>query len=451
MPGAIATPLGSPLVRSLAMAMSLAIALACAIVEPTPACAQRARGAVYVVSIEGSVEPGLAEYVRRAIAEASDAGASALLLEIDTFGGRVDAATEIRDLVLGCDLTSIAFVEGRAWSAGALIALAAERIVMAPGASIGAAETVPKTEKNISALRAEFEATASARGRDPRVAAAMVDVDAGVEGLVEEGKLLTLTAQEARAAGFADFIAGSRGEAIAACGLAGAQVVEVRQEWAERAARFLTEASVSSLLLILGFGGLLVEALTPGWGAAGACGTIALALFFGGRLVAGVAGWESLALFVAGLALLGIEAFVIPGFGVAGIAGVAAILASLALSFQDLNEAGYVLSLSALGTLAVVVVGLRYARRTALVRGLVLRSSESPGEGYTARVDLSPYLGRVGTALTPLRPSGAIAVDGTRLDAVSDGEFVPRGTVVRVIAVGGARVVVRPEEEGRAS
>ncbi len=404
------------------------------------------RTTVYVASMKGAVEPGLASYVRRALREAADARASAILFEVDTFGGRVDAATEIRDLVLDASVPSVAFVKGRAWSAGALVTLAAERIAMAPGASIGAAETVPKSEKEISAFRGEFEATAQARGRDPEVAAAMVDSDVAISGLVDAGKLLTLTAREAMEIGFIDFVAATRAEVLEKCGLAEALVVEVPQNWAERVARFLTEPTVSSILLVIGFLGLLFEVTTPGWGVPGTSGVVALALFFGGRMIAGLAGWEVVGLFILGFVLLLAEVFLIPGFGVAGISGLAAIFASLVLSFRDLREAGLVLSFSLVVSAFVAAVAARYLGGPRGVGRLVLRAREDRREGYTAAQDRRAFVGRVGTALTAMRPSGTILVDGVRLDAVSEGDYVEKGDVIQVVGAEGPRLVVRLHE-----
>src|SRR5690606_29200878 len=158
--------------------------------------AERVEGPVYVIPIEGTIDEGLAAFVERALGEARDGGAVAVLLEINTFGGRVDSATRIKDAVTAMPVPVVAFVTQRAWSAGALIALGARYVAMAPGTSIGAAEPRPADEKTISALRKEFEAAAEARGRDPLVAGAMVDADIEIEGLVEKGQVLTLSAQQ---------------------------------------------------------------------------------------------------------------------------------------------------------------------------------------------------------------------------------------------------------------
>ncbi|NLM95863.1 MAG: hypothetical protein GX165_09895, partial [Firmicutes bacterium] len=213
-----------------------------------------AQGAtVYVIPIEGTIEPGLVEFVKRALNEAKRDGVEGILLEIDTFGGRVDAATELVDLMLDMPMPVIAHVRGRAWSAGALIALAADYLVMAPGSSMGAAEPRPAEEKVISALRAEFESLAERNGRDPQVAAAMVDKDVVIEGLVEKDKILTLSANEAERRGFADFIAAGRQQVLSKYGFDDARVIEPSPNWAENLARFLTDPTVSSLLLSLGF------------------------------------------------------------------------------------------------------------------------------------------------------------------------------------------------------
>lgn len=398
---------------------------------------------VYVVSIEGTIEQGLSSYVKRVVGEAESRMADAILVEVNTFGGRVDAATEIRDYIIGFPGLSIAYVKGRAWSAGALITLAAEKIVMARTASIGAAETIPKEEKQISALRGEFEATAENRGRDPEIAAAMVDADISIEGLVDKGKLLTLTAQRAKDLGFIDAIAASRQEALAEFGLEGAKVVETAQTRAEKLARFLTDPTVSSILLTLGFLGLLFEITTPGWGVPGTVGVLALALFFGGRLVVGLAGWGVIGLFILGFVLLLIEVFVIPGFGITGISGIISIFASLVLSFRNIREASFAISFAMLASFLVVVVLLkRFGRSEALGR-LVLRTSEHTDEGYVATPAREDYVGKRGHTLTSMRPAGAVLIDGERIDAVTEGDFLKEGCEVEVIKVEGPRLVVR--------
>lgn len=402
-----------------------------------------AAGKIQVIPIRGTIEWGLAGFVRRAVHDAENQNATAILLEINTFGGRVDAATEIRDVLLGSGVPVVAFVTERAWSAGALIAMASDHLVMAPGASIGAAEPRPAEEKTISAVRAEFEATAQGRGRDPQVAAAMVDKDISIEGLVAEGKILTLSANKAEAIGFIDFVASNRREVLQRLGYGDQGTYELRATLAERAAGFLTLPGVSSVLLILGFAGLIFEIVTPGFGVPGTVGIISLVLFFGGRMVVGLAGWEVAVLFVLGTILLLTEVFLIPGFGLAGILGLGAIFASIILSYAT-AEAGIVSLSIALGaTVLVVALGWRYIRRSSAWQRLVLSTRIDREGGYTAPTSHPDLVGKIGKAQTPLRPSGIVEIEGQRVDAVTEGGFIAKDTPVQVINVEGNRIVVR--------
>ena len=443
----------------LALVAALAVVLTAAFAPPRAAEAARpgrlpislrpgVRPLVYVVPVRGVIELGLAAFVERSVQEAQRAGADAILVDLNTPGGRVDAAEEIRDALLGAGIPTVAFVSQRAQSAGALVALACDVIVMAPGSSIGAAEPIPAEEKIISALRAEFEATAQAKGRDPRLAAAMVDRAVEIPGVVEAGKILTLSDQRALELGFVDAVAADRAAAAAAVGLEGARFVELSPNWAERVARFLTEPTVSSLLLSIGFLGMVYELASGGWGVPGTVGLLSLALFFGARLLTGLAGWEVVILFLVGAALLVVELVAIPGFGVAGVPGLLAIFASLYLSFRDVRAAAYVVGGSLAMTLVVAAFTLRYVRRSRTWSQIVLKTRQWREEGYTAPGDLERWVGRAGRAVSPLRPAGVIEVDGERLDASTEGEFLEPGTPVRVVRAEGLRIVVRALKEG---
>jgi membrane-bound serine protease (ClpP class) len=402
-----------------------------------------AQGAtVYVIPIEGTIEPGLVEFVKRALNEAKRDGVEGILLEIDTFGGRVDAATELVDLMLDMPMPVIAHVRGRAWSAGALIALAADYLVMAPGSSMGAAEPRPAEEKVISALRAEFESLAERNGRDPQVAAAMVDKDVVIEGLVEKDKILTLSANEAERRGFADFIAAGRQQVLSKYGFDDARVIEPSPNWAENLARFLTDPTVSSLLLSLGFLGLIAEITTPGWGVPGTAGLVALGLFFGGRMVVGLAGIEALIAFLIGVVLLALEVFVIPGFGLAGVAGLLAIFYSIVISFPSPVVAMRVILTSLILTVALGLVLIRRMGRSGVWRRFVLDTSERKEQGYVAPIAKRELLGKKGVVQTTLRPSGIIEVEGERFDALSEGMYIPAGTPIVVTKVEGSRIIV---------
>lgn len=432
----------------------LAFAGATAFPLPWAAAAQPAgqpAGAVWVVPVQGGIDLGLAAFVQRSVREATEAGAALILLEVNTFGGRVDAATEIRDHILNAEVPTAAFVSERAWSAGALIALAAETLWMKPGASMGAAEPVPASEKTVSALRAEFEATAERRGRDPVIAAAMVDAQVEVEGLVNKGEILTLTANRAQEVGYADGVAATRDEVLSALGVSDRPVVVSQLNWAENVSRFLSDATISQLLLTIGLMGLIAEATSPGLGVPGALGVLALALFYGARLVVGLAGWEHVLILVLGLILIALEIFVIPGFGIAGILGLAAVIGSLVTSFGEWQEALRSLGISLVLALVGASIFWRYGRRSGWWGRVVLSARLEPKDNDLPLRDFSGYVGKEGVAVTTLRPFGTVEIDGERIDAVSEGGYVDAGRPVIVRRAENSRVVVREREGGKES
>lgn len=401
---------------------------------------------VYSLPIQGEIEPGLAAFVARGL-NLAERNQGVVLLEINTFGGRVDAATEIKDLLVKAEVPVIAFVSERAWSAGALIALSAPTIAMAPGSSIGAAEPRPLDEKTVSALKAEFEATALRSGRDRRLAAAMVDADVVVEGLTDKGKILTLSAQDALEWGMADLMAATSHEVLTQLGYEDYELVRLTPHWAEHFARFLTNSTVSSLLLTLGFLGLIFEITSPGWGVPGTAGIIALALFFGGRYIVGLVGLEAILLFAVGLVLLFLELLVIPGFGITGVLGIIGIVGSIILAFGDVQAALISLSVAITVSVLAVILLWKRIRQTTFWKRLVLSHSETPQAGYRAPVDLSHLVGKQGKAVTPLRPAGTVVIEGRRYDVVSDGSFIARNSKVEVLLTEGTRVVVREIKE----
>jgi membrane-bound serine protease (ClpP class) len=255
------------------------------------------RPLVYVLPIDGVIDLGLAPFVFRVLNEAAQAGAAAVVLNIDTFGGRVDAAVQIRDALLDSKLRTVAFVDRRAISAGALIALSSQTLAMASGSTIGAAAPVqagapgaaalPVQEKTVSYVRKEFGATAEARRRPQLLAEAMVDADIEVPGVVDKGKLLTLTTDEALKHKVADLRADTLDGLLQQLGLADAELRHPAPHWAEELVRLLTHPILSSLLISIGMVGILFELRTPGFGLAGAVGIGSLALFFYGHWLVG--------------------------------------------------------------------------------------------------------------------------------------------------------------------
>ncbi len=429
------------------------------------ATAQPPRPVVYVMPIEGLIDLGVAPFLARTIREAQEAGAAAVLLDINTFGGRVDAAVAMRDTLVNAPVRTIAFINPRAISAGALIALATETIVMTSGGTIGAATPVvsggsqPQVadEKTISYVRKEFGATAERRGRPPRLAEAMVDADVEIPDVVAKGKLLTLTTSEALTNKVADFTADTLSEALAVAGLRDADIRLSSQTWAETFVRFLTNPVVSSLLMTVGMLGLLVEIRTPGFALPGTVGLLSLALFFWGHWIVQLAGWEELLLVATGVILLALELFVIPGFGVAGIGGIVALAAGLGMTLVGAGATTSVIigafgrvAISILLALAGGLALLRMLPRLPFGRRLVLDAEMGAEQGYTSPPESDRLqLGRTGTALSPLRPAGVAEIEGSRVDVVSDGGFIEAGATIEVTRVDGNRVVVRERSRTR--
>jgi len=428
---------------------------------------------VYVVPIKGVIDLGLSSFVRRVVREAKDKGAQCIILELETFGGRVDAATEIRDTLFESDIKTIAFVNKRAISAGALISLACQSIVMAPGSTIGAATPVtmapgttttqPTDEKTISYVRKEFKATAERNNHPTMLAEAMVDPDVEIEGVIEKGKLLTLTTEEALKLNLAEHKVSKIGEILTLYGLDNARVVRASLTWSESLVRFLTHPLVSGLLLTFGLLGIFFELRMPGWGVSGTIGLVCLALFFGAQYMVGLARWIEPFLFIVGGILLAVEIFVIPGFGITGISGILLIVASLFLALvkhpmprtpvdvSRLVQASYVVGTSLVATFLVASLSFRFMGKIPFLSKLVLFSEEKGEEGYrSAPVEMERFIGREGTTLTMLRPVGKAKFGDMILDVVSEGELIEKGKQIEVIKVEGNRVVVSEvEKEGQ--
>ena len=422
---------------------------------------QQARPVVYVAPVEGIIDLGLVPYLQRILKAAAAEKVAAVILDINTFGGRVDAAVQIRDALLDSPVRTIAFVNKRAISAGALISLAAENIAMARGGTIGAATPVqmgqpgagaqPVEEKTVSYVRKEFRATAESRKRPPLLAEAMVDADVAIPGVIDKGKLLTLTTEEALKLKLADYQAETIEEVLQRAGLAGAELRRDAPNWAENVVRFLTHPIVSSLLMTVAMLGIILELRTPGFGIPGIVGIAGLGLFLWGHWLAQLAGWEEVILAAVGVALLALELLVIPGFGVAGVLGIAALLGALVLSMTGQGSTVQFMAavtgrvmLSVVFALVASFVLLRSMTRLPAGRRLILETDLSAAHGYASAPEReAQWLGKRGVAASVLRPAGIAEIEGARVDVVSDGELIEPGEAIDVIRVDGNRVVVR--------
>jgi membrane-bound serine protease (ClpP class) len=420
-----------------------------------PLEAQATPGVVYRIEIHGTIENGLAPYVARAVRVANEAGASAIYLDLDTPGGRVDAAERIADALRASKVPTYAFVHPRAYSAGALIALATRGIYMSPGAVIGAATPVDgqgtrAPEKYVSAMRGEFRALAEAQGLEPRIAEAMVDENLGVPGLLEPGRLLTLSTSEALRVKFAKAEVADEPALLAAVGQGGATVTTVAINWAEVVVRFLTNPMVAPLLLSIGVLALLAEIKAGAHGLGLLIGFVSLGLFFGSSLILGLAGLEEVILLGLGVIAVGVEVFLLPGFGVAGILGALLIGAAIVLAMLgnfptggDVVQALAVLGASIVITLAIAYAWLRHLPNSRRFPGLIHQDSAQAAEGYVSALPRPDLVGHFGVAVTDLRPSGVASVDGEKLDVVTDGDYIASGARVEIVRAEGYRHVVR--------
>jgi membrane-bound serine protease (ClpP class) len=416
---------------------------------------------VVVIAIDRTVELGLAAFVRRSIEDNPDA--TAIILDVNTLGGRVDAAIQIRDAILDAEPRTVAFIHPRAISAGALISLACDNVLMSEGATIGAATPIQASggqaedvgEKMVSYMRAEMRATAEANGRRGDIAEAMVDREVVIDGIVEAGKLLTLDTDQAVKLGIADGELESLDAVLEALTLDSPSLVTTELNWGEEIARWLTEPTVSGLLLSVGMLGLMIAFYTRTVGAFTIAGFVALALFFGGHAVVHLVGWEEGLLFLTGVILVIVEIFFVPGFGVPGVLGLICVITALVLSLigMPINvsfETGLLADamtrvlLSLMGAFVLALVAMRLLSRTDFGKALVLETAEA---GWVSAPTATDFVGRVGEALTDLRPGGKVSIDGERYDATSERQFVEQGARVKVIGKDGHELIVRPEEE----
>lgn len=412
--------------------------------------AQEDEGTVYVIPIEGEINAAVYEYVRQSIEEVeSDPEAAGIIFEIDTYGGRVDSAEDLSPLMMRTDLPTVSFVNTRAISAGVLITISSDFIAMAPGSNIGSAETIPDTEKVLSSWVASLRGAAQETGRDPEIVAAMADKSLVIDGLVEEERLLNLTAQEALDIGFIDIRSNSYDEILEAFDISYNRIEQMEMPFRARVSQFATGTTVAPILLSLGFMGLVFEVFTPGLGAGAIIGISSFSLYFIGSLLAGDSGILAIILFGAGIILLLVEAS-IPGLGIPGISGGIAIIVSIVLSASSPAAAvGYILVALVL-TIATFVLMLKFGPKNKLFDKITLKSSERVEDGYTSSDPYVQYVGKEGVVTSYLRPSGTVKVEGKLLNVVTEGSsYIEEGAKVIVTRTEGSKIYVsRIEEEG---
>lgn len=443
---------GEYVLMSLLKKMLLSLICALLLLSPIaafPAIASEQQPIVYVIPVEGTVNASLLRYLQRAFAVAEASKAEAIILQINTPGGLLSSAFEISDLIWNSTIPVYSYVRFNALSAGAFLALSSRALFMAPGSVIGAAE--PRTldgqaadAKVLSAWEARMRAVAERQGKDPEVAAAMVRMEIAIPSLDTPYTLLTLTYREARNIQFTDGIFDSTSELLAELDLAQAVTRTVGLAPAEVLARIITNPAVATIFIAIGIAALSIAVMTGDFLLPGGIGIAAFALFFGGHIFAGLAGREVVFLFAAGLFLLVIEAF-IPSFGVIGVAGLAAVSVSVAWAAAATGQGWRMLAIAAVTAAVLVLIALRFLKRSPAWSQIVLKYSESKSLGYVGPSDASGLVGATGITITPLRPAGIAEISGKRMDVVSDGSFISAATQVVVTKTEGTRIVVRPQ------
>jgi membrane-bound serine protease (ClpP class) len=442
----------------------------------------------------------MAAFLKRALRDIPDTPDTLIVAEMNTFGGRVDSALEmVESLISIKQARTIAFVSDKAISAGALIALACNQLVMKQHTTIGDCAPItyskegPKMmgEKFQSPLRAKFRTLAKRNGYPPVLAESMVSADmeiyrVNIDGqtkyldareyedlpqqrkdritekktIVAKGELLTMDDGEAHELGFSSMSVESIEEMLAQMNVTGYTLTRIDETWSEDLVTLM--GKISPILMLIGLGALYVEIKSPGFGVPGIVGILCLALVFFNQYLVGLADHTELLILVTGIILLGFEMFVIPGFGIAGIAGIICITAGLLLGFQNfvipdpklpwqkeilVDNLLKVMS-SVVGAFLVALFVIRYVlpRISKTVHGPYLATTLADARFDLPAAETAIQAGQTGTAITLLRPSGKAKIDGEVYDVVSQGEFVPKGSRIRVLKIKGTRIIVVRED-----
>ncbi|PRY88462.1 NfeD family protein [Mongoliibacter ruber] len=417
---------------------------------------------VYTFKIDDNIDPRMNRKVRLALEDAKEKKADLIIIEMDTYGGAVNDADDIRTMILEEKKPIHVWINKDAASAGALISIACDSIYMAPGASIGAATVVmggggdAAPDKYQSYMRSMMRSTAEAKGRNPKIAEAMVDENLEVEGVSPKGTVITFSVSEAIANGFSEGQANTIEEVIEKQGIEDYELIAYKTSNAENIIAFFLNPAVSGFLILIIFAGIYFEIQTPGVGFPLAASIIAIVLYFIPYYLIGLAqNWE-IAVFIVGCILLLVEVFVLPGFGVFGILGIIGILTGLTLGMvpNDAFDFTFVPSgdlFAALLTVilaAVTAIGLIFffapkVNQWSAFSSVSLASTHRRDEGYTSTSYGDNLLGKEGIAHTRLMPSGKIEIEDEIYDAYSRGEFIDRGEKIKVISTEGTSLKVK--------
>jgi membrane-bound serine protease (ClpP class) len=417
---------------------------------------------VYQFSIQTEILPGTARLVSKAIDHAVAAKVDYILIHMNTYGGQLDAADSIRTKILNCPITSIVYVDNNAASAGALISIACNKIYMRSGSSIGAATVVNEKaealpDKYQSYMRSIMRSTAQKRGRDPRIAEAMVDPRTYIPGVNDSGKVLTFTVDEAIKNNFCNGQAETISEVLQKENITKYNITVFEPSFIDRVVGFLMNPAISGVLILIILGGIYFELQTPGIGVPLFAAVGAAILYFAPLYLDGLAeNWEIL-LVVIGFILLAVEILVIPGFGFAGVAGIICLV--LGFTFSLVANKGFDFSLTPTGdiysSLSVVLISMvasiilffilgKSIMKTNRFNKLVLQDSMNASHGYVSSdTGTTVAIGTSAIAATSLRPSGKIDINGAVFPASAETGFIEKGAEVIVTAADGIKITVR--------
>ncbi|WP_421920225.1 NfeD family protein [Marinifilum sp.] len=423
---------------------------------------------VYKLDIKREIGPAVWRQTKDAFKEADAANADLILIHMNTYGGMVIHADSIRTAILNQKKPVYVFIDNNAASAGALISIACDSIYMRPGANIGAATVVNQTgqampDKYQSYMRSTMRATAESHGkdtivqagdtiykwhRDPLIAEAMVDPRTYIENVIDTGKVLTFTAEEAIANGYCEGVTNNIDEVLEKVGVKEYSIKAYKPSGVEKMVDFMINPVLQGILIMIIIGGIYFELQTPGIGFPILASVIAAVLYFSPLYLEGMAeNWEII-LFGVGVVLLAVEIFVVPGFGVAGVSGIIFIITGLTLSMVDNVafdfEAHHINTIVAslllvIFSMLVAIVGSIYLTKKlfsnkSFLGNLALSTVENSEEGYVG-VDMRArtLVGKTGTAMSVLRPSGKVIIDNQIYDAKSEDGFIDKEAEVEVI------------------
>ncbi|WP_138159285.1 NfeD family protein [Peptoniphilus catoniae] len=399
-------------------------------------------GKVYVIPVNSEITNASSGFIKKSIAKAEENKADLIIFEIDTYGGSVLAAEKIKNYIVDSKVKTAAFVNTKAESAGVLITIACEKVYMAPTATIGSAETIPKTEKNISFWRSILRDTAQYRNRNSEIIEAMADSDIKIPNLSSKGKLVNLTSEESLKYKISDGTVRSYKDIAEDLNLNDDEIINLEMDSSYKFINIISSSGVSTLLLVLGLTGFIFEIFTPGFGLGGVISILSFFFFFLGSIFSGNSNWYSVMIFLLGLLLLIIEMF-IPGFGLAGISGIIAVVCGLVMALGSIDVAVRSLSIAFVIAFIFGMALVKSGMKSRLFNRLRLEKSHTSERGYIGKENPDLKIGDFAVTRSILRPVGYIEFNGKKYEAIAYEGYIESGVNVEVCRIDSGEVYVR--------